>query len=71
MQKLEKEAEDLEEKISVVEGELNQMKEENGKKRLEKMAYIKKIKESLDQISSINLEIKRYYQIYIYIIYYL
>jgi len=58
---LEKEAEDLEEKIGVVEGELSQVKEENGQKRLEKMDYIKEIKESLDQMSSINLEIKRYY----------
>ena len=58
---MEKEAEDLEEKIGVVEGELSQVKEENGQKRLEKMDYIKEIKESLDQMSSINLEIKRYY----------
>jgi len=63
---MEKEANEIGEKIKVVELELSQVKEENNQKRLEKIAVIKEVKESLDQMNNINMEIKRYiYNIYI------
>ncbi len=41
------------------------MKEENNKQLLKKTTDVKEVKDSLDQVSNIDMEIKRYIVIYI------